>query len=459
MKKVWIGIVTVLMFGSLAAGADVQQVLKNTVKRVEGAICLVDCKININGQESSRKGVGVCIDAEGLILTKTIPPRTKADSIKSVELVLPGVNGKRLPAEFLGMDSISGVAFLRAREKHAWSVVSFQKSANVSFGDLVVSVGLAVRSAGTPLVLGMGYISADQRIPQRALRVTGGTLTVLGSVVFNAEGRAIGLVTSQPFLTYQEYRRGGNYQALLLRNLEQTVSFTPVDEFVEVLTNIPQGGVVRRPSWIGAFFAVVPETLREAKGLTGPAIMLDQVMPGGAADQAGLKDRSIVVGLNGAPLESFGRDTLTVSGIRQKVARLAPGTEITFTVLQKGQKRDVKLKIQAMPIMPGEAPKLLDQILGLALREKIPYDRAGSDPNAKKSGMIVLGAAPNSPADRARLRKGDLVTAIDGKTVTKVARAEEVIKNCLDQDPPKDIEVTVLRGTATETLTIRAPGK
>ena len=458
MKKAYLGLALVMMIVSLAAGAGVQQMLKSTAQRASGAFCLVECSVDMNGQTSPHKGIGICIDTSGLLLTMAIPAQAKAESISNIRLTLPGVKAKQMSAELLGMDSLTGIAFLRAKEEHNWSVVAFQKNANVSLGDMVVSAGLNIRAAGAPLVLGLAYVSSEQRIPQRIFCVTGGALSMVGSVVFNAEGRAIGLVTSQPFLPYQVYSRGGSYRPSMLRNLEQAVCFTPVDEFVRVLTNIPQGGVVRRPSWVGGFLVAVPEGLRQAKGLAGPAVMIDQILPNGPATKAGLKDRDIVIGINGVPLESLGSDELTAHAVRQKIGRMSPGTEITLTVGQQGRQRDVTLKLEPMPVMPSEAPKLLNTTLGLAMREKVPLDQTNSDPSAKRPGLLVIAVGAKSPADWAGLHNGDLVIAIDDKSVSTVSLAEELFKARLEKKPPENIKVTVARGKETKTLTIRAPG-
>lgn len=459
MRRVLSGVFT-LVFAAAAFGADVQQALKAAARQAQGAMCVVKCTFTIAGEETTRNGIGVCIDAaSGLILTTAIPQQMQAEDIKEITLIPAGKNDVHLRAKLQGMDTMTGLAFVRCEEKSDFSAVEFLSGANVSLGDLVVSAGVNAGSPNNPLTLGAGYISCEQHVPNRVLRITGGMLSLTGSVVFNTEGKGIGLVTTQPFQPFQAYQGQKGTQTLLLRNLEQTVSFTPVDEFVQVLTNIPREGVIVRPSWIGGIPVAVPESLREAKGLTGPAVMLDQILPGTPAEKAGLKDRDIVVGMNGAAITSLGSDEMTASAFRQTIARMKPGESVTLTVQSGEGPREVKLQIEAMPLMPNESAKLFQKDLGFALREKVPFDVIGADANAKRPGLLVIAVAKNTPAAQANLQEGDLVTAIDGKGAVTVSAAEKAVKDCLGQNPPRDISVTVLRGTAAETLTIKVPEK
>lgn len=461
MKKVlFLGMIA-LVLTATAFGADVQQVLKTAAKQAQDALCFLEyTQITITGEETQRSGIGVCIDASsGLVMTIAIPPQIQVKDIKNITLTPVGKNDTSLRAKLQGIDTLTGLSFIRCEGSHPFSAVEFLSSANVSPGDLVISAGLNTGAPNTPLALGAGYISSVYMTPNRVYRITGGTLSPVGSIVFNAEGKGIGLVMNQPYLRYQMFQAQRGNRNLALSNLEQTVSFAPVEEFVQALTDIPQDGKARRPNWVGGLLVGVPESLREAKGLTGSVVMFDQVLPGTSADKAGLKNRDVVIGLNGSPIPSLGNDDISASALRQMLARMKPGEDVTLTIQGESGPREVKLKIEPMPLSPSEAPSLYQKELGLLLREKVPFDLAGNDPNAKKSGMLVLAVIKDSPASESNLQQDDLVTAIDGKVVITVNAAEKALKECLDQDPPKDVNITVLRGNTPETVTIKVPQK
>jgi S1-C subfamily serine protease len=62
----------------------------------------------------------------------------------------------------------------------------------------------------------------------------------------------------------------------------------------------------------------------------------------------------------------------------------------------------------------------------------------------KETGVIVLGAEPNSPAQRAGLREGDVIVALDGQSVAGVDDLHRVLS---DVAAGGRSELTVLRGT------------
>jgi S1-C subfamily serine protease len=68
----------------------------------------------------------------------------------------------------------------------------------------------------------------------------------------------------------------------------------------------------------------------------------------------------------------------------------------------------------------------------------------------KETGVIVLSTEPNSPAQRAGLREGDVIVALDGQPVAGVDDLHRVLS---DVRAGADSELTVLRGT--ERLKVR----
>ncbi len=72
------------------------------------------------------------------------------------------------------------------------------------------------------------------------------------------------------------------------------------------------------------------------------------------------------------------------------------------------------------------------------------------------SGVLVLSVAQGSPAQKAGLAQGDVITAIDGEKVTS---AEEVIAATKSHKPGDKVKVTVQQGTksSTKTVTLGTP--
>jgi serine protease Do len=460
MKKLMpILTLALLVLPVLPAQADeTSTAMQQVADRVGGALAVVRCQVKLDTGTQAMGGMAVCLDKSGLLMTQAIDPRVNPDTITNLEVVIPGVGGKTLSARLLGIDPLTGLSFVKAEGSHPWQVVAFQKSSGTAPGKQVVSVGLALQDPAAPLAVGAGYVSTELRTPSRQVWVTGGMLTAPGSVVLDTAGRAIGLVMGQPMLRYMAPSRQGGLN-MALQGLDQAVAYTPVEEFVYILQRIPQDGKVRRLPWIGVGrFQAVSEVEAQANNINTPAVRVDEIIPGHAADKAGLKNRDIVVAHNGQPLEKLATPDLIASEFVRELMKQGTGQDVTLTVIRNGSRQDVKVSLAATPELPNEAPRLFNRQLGLLLREKVMLDQhLDKSPTANVPGMYVVGVGQRSPAAIAGLQAGDLVTAINGQPVGKAEQAGQLIDSFLQQNPPPDLQVSIQRGADTQMIVIRPP--
>lgn len=74
---------------------------------------------------------------------------------------------------------------------------------------------------------------------------------------------------------------------------------------------------------------------------------------------------------------------------------------------------------------------------------------------ADARGVVVTDVLRNSPADRAGLQPGDVITSIDGEKVRRPEELESVFAEHVTGD---QIKITLVRDGSTKTLTYRLPG-
>ncbi|MBN1941976.1 MAG: PDZ domain-containing protein [Phycisphaerae bacterium] len=97
-------------------------------------------------------------------------------------------------------------------------------------------------------------------------------------------------------------------------------------------------------------------------------------------------------------------------------------------------------------VPPEKARSLTDRVLGEG-RD------LGLEWTLEKTGLVVLGPRPNSPAHKAGLFSGDRIVAIDGLAVGTLKPAN--IRSLLSPPPGKHVELTVLDAQSNETRVVR----
>lgn len=248
MGKLRTALVVGLLAGAtLTAEAQTETQLGDIYSRASSAMVVLKCAFR--GQQANRSitGQAVCIDKAGTFLTFALDNRVRPEHIVRCRIVVPGHAGRNVAAKLLWTDAETGMAFIQASEAHNWSAVKFVRNANLAVGQKVFSVGLMPNDPSHAPCVAVAYVSAVLRVPELLVYVTGGKLTGVGSPVFTADGRAVGLVGRQPFLSHQ-LAANRKFTEVGLKNRQESAFFTPADEFAHVLEHPGR----RKLPWFGA---------------------------------------------------------------------------------------------------------------------------------------------------------------------------------------------------------------
>ncbi len=444
-----------LGFPAMRAGADTGKMIAEIHARNAAALKTVRFTVEDETGTQTVTGVGICIDPRGVFMTTALNTRAPVGSLKDFQIVASGVDGKVTKAELLGIEPGTGLGFVRAIGGGTWTAVKFA-SPPLKVGQRVVSLGLMSKDMGFPAYVGVGYVSAVLRAPGDLVYVTGGRLTSPGSPVFDASGRAIGIVAEQLPVGYKAFTNRGAMN-LALKGLQETAYFTPTREFAHVLRNIPSGGKARRLPWLGiGKFEWVNDATAKLRKLDRPGIMIDQVIPSHPADEVGLKNGDIIIAVDGRNVEKFPTPDLTVRNFRRQMTRRAVGEEVKLTVLAGTVRRDVTVKLASMPKLPLEAKRYFSRPLGFVVREKVMLDKYLDDsPTAEAAGLLVIAVAPRGLAARDGLRAGDLVSKVNGLDVTTVSGFKGVVERALAETPNRSVDLLVRRGNQAQEIKIR----
>jgi S1-C subfamily serine protease len=457
-KTAWVLVVVALAVPGVARGDATSEALAAVAKKVDGATALLSVTIKTQVESRRAGGPAICVDAEkGIFMTTALNPGLRSEDVQKAELIVPGKDAKRIKAKLLGIDPATGLGFVQSTEKHTWKQIRFVAKSGLEVGQKVVSAGLMVDVPSAPLYTGTGYVGAKLRLPDHLVYVTGGKLTSVCSPVFTLDGKAVGIVGRQLYMNFQTATRRGAMR-LPLRGTSSTAFFVPVEEFVDVLTNIPSGGKARRLSWLGVnTFKPVPA--EDAGGQVGVKVM--QVIPDQPAAKAGLKEEDVIVAVNGESLEQLGTPKLTMQNFVRDTTRMPTGKTLQLTVLRDGEKRVLPVTLSKMPKTRAEAKRYFDKKIGVGVREKVMLDKYLDDsPTADVDGLVVLGVAKGSAAQAAGIQAGDVITHVvtrDGKVeVTSVDTLMQLVSRELSRTGV--VRFAIRRGEGEITRTVRPVG-
>jgi serine protease Do len=368
----------------------------------------------LEGATRTASGSGFLLTPDGLVVTNNHV--VARGNVTASEIIVRLSDGREFRAEVVGRDASTDVALLRLLGKDVSGLPALYlgDSDRLEVGDWVVAIG---NPFGLDHSVSHGMISAKERVIgvgpfddfiQTDVLINPGNS---GGPLFNMRGEVVGVNTA-------------------IISEGQGIGFAvPINMVKDLLPNLRKNGQLQR-GWLGVVIDEQPQ-------VGSRSAVVKEVYRNSPAAQAGIRAGDQVVGVNGKQVESFQQ-------LLRKVAMLAPGTEAKLTVLREGTPRDVVVKLSARPAQEALAalasPGNLGE-LGLVLRDITPEVAApmGLEPYA---GVLVSGVVPRSPAARAGLRTGDVVTEVNRRKVKDIS----AVKGALERGAGSSVLLRVQRG-------------
>lgn len=346
------------------------------------------------------EGSGVIVRSDGVILTN-------AHVVSGARDVMVKLTDRReFSAKILGADALTDVAVLKI-EARDLPVLRIAPSQPVRVGEWVLAIGSPFGFENTVTV---GVISAAKRslpgggaIPliQTDVAINPGNS---GGPLINMRGEVVGLNS-------QIFSNSGGYQGL---------SFAiPIDAALRIAQQVLDRGDVRHAK-LGVTVQELNQTLAESFKLETPAgALVSSVEKGSAAERAGLESGDVVLSVNGRLIDDPGDLTAAV-GLAQ------PGDRINLLVWHEGARRSLQAALDEaatdtnQSAASGTSPA--HARLGLVLRSLPPAETRESSMGA---GLLV--EAVSGPAERAGLRRGDVLLAINSSPVASDAQVRAAV--------------------------------
>lgn len=448
-----------------AVAATTPQDLQKLYERVTPSLVAVQFVWESELGRRELVGAGVVVGDDGLVMTsmQMFDLRMPDAQMKEFKIIIPSqtADHEEIDAVFQGRDERTQTAFIRPKSTsdRKWTPLKFEED-RVSPGDEIASIGLLPKNGGYKTYLTRGTVSANLRgeIPQ--VLVVGGGLAGISSPVFNAAGKAIGLVNTQPehspFLN-------GDFRTSLVPLLSPPLFFVPTFDLEQSLKNPPKAGETMKLPWLGVpqqAMAGLNKDVAESVGLKDqPAIELGDILKNSPAEKAGLKAGDIVVKLNGEPLERGDEPEELPMIFSRKIRRMNVGDTVTLSILESKDKplKDVKVELSERPRGANLAERYYAEDLGFGVREMVFMDTYVRKLQPDAKGVVVAVIKPQSSAAAAKLQGNDLITEMNGEPVENLKQFKESLEAIRKDKPGEALVLVVIRDANTQTIRIEPP--
>jgi S1-C subfamily serine protease len=183
-----------------------------------------------------------------------------------------------------------------------------------------------------------------------------------------------------------------------------------------VETAMNGGRAVVRP-WVGARLQTVTPDIAKSLGLPRPAgALVADVWPGGAAEQAGLKQGDVVTSVDGGPV-------VDAAALNYAVATHRPGETLQLGVRRTGGDQKLTLRAEPPPATPPRDEKVVsgaNPFEGATVVNLSPAvaEELGLDPFGGKG--VLISKIEGGAAQRLGLQRGDLIRAVNGRQIQTV---------------------------------------
>ena len=180
------------------------------------------------------------------------------------------------------------------------------------------------------------------------------------------------------------------------------------------------------------------------------------MLEGSPAEKAGLKNRDIVLALDGKPLPQFKPDRVIVTYIEREVERRTQGVAFALTVLRGADRVELTATLGEEPKLLREAERKYFDRLGFTAREFVYGDAIDRHVKiADTTGVVAHFVKPSSPAAVAGLRQEDWIKEIDGTEMKTFAAATTKLAE-IEHDPLRsEFVMLVSRGGETAVLRVK----
>ena len=343
-------------------------------------------------------GSGVIIDSESGYVVTNHHVIENADQIR-VRLD----DGRSFEAKVVGADPEADVAVIQIPAQ-GLRAINIGDSDSLRVGDFVVAIGnpfglSQTATSGIVSALGRNRLGIEgyEDFIQTDASINMGNS---GGALVNLRGELIGVNAA--------IISGGGGSV--------GIGFAiPVNMVMSLIKQIIEFGEVRR-GMLGVHIQDLTPELAQAFGIeSGDGALIMQVIPGSAAEAAGLKEGDVITRVNGRVIKGM-------TELRNIIGMLPVDEEIEVTYLREDESLTKKIRIRARVAKSGQGVQISKRFEGARLE-----DVDGSSSQHGQPGIRVVEVTQESAAWQAGLRSGDIILTVDRQKVFSLKDLVQIV--------------------------------
>ncbi|NJL12537.1 MAG: Do family serine endopeptidase [Microscillaceae bacterium] len=352
-------------------------------------------------QQAQSSGSGVIVSTDGYIVTNN----HVVDSASEIEVILN--NKQTYKAKVIGTDPSTDLAVLKIEAQDLPNIV-LGNSDEVQVGQWVLAVGNPFNLESTVTA---GIVSAKGRnlnllrdrdqAPIEAFIQTDAAVNPgnSGGALINPNGELIGINTAiaTPTGTYAGY------------------SFAvPVNLVRKVMKDLIEYGQVQR-GYLGVTIRQVDGKFAQEQGLEGisEGVFVNEVMPGSAADEAGIKSGDVIIGLDGRKIKSSPE-------LLEEIAKRRPGNKVSLELLRNGKPQTIAVFLKGKSgnsdLAQGSNAELIRE-LGATFETLSP---AQAKELGVAGGVVLKNLQRGTLSEQTNIQEGFVITHLSEEPVKNV---------------------------------------
>ncbi len=210
-----------------------------------------------------------------------------------------------------------------------------------------------------------------------------------------------------------------------------------------------------KKSWLGVSVQELTPSLRDAMKVGNrPGLLITNVVQNSPADDANLREEDVLLSFDGKTVEK-------ADDFVRLVRNTPPDKTVKVKILRDGEEREIEVTLEARKTASsprafaynwgGDGRNLIAlgrPRLGVQVQE-LNKDLAPYFKVEEKGGVLVLDVTKDSPAEKAGLKAGDVITKIDGEKITD---ADDLINALRDYEEGDEAAIEYVRQGKTATV-------